>query len=84
MALFEVRDLEKTYPGPDGGTKVLHGINFQIERGEFVSIMGPSGSGKSTLLHILGFLDESTGGEYRFNGRRYEDHNEDEIARVRN
>lgn len=84
MALFEARDLEKTYPGPDGGTKVLHGLTFQIERGEFVSIMGPSGSGKSTLLHILGFLDKSTGGEYRFNGRRYEDHDEDEIARVRN
>jgi putative ABC transport system ATP-binding protein len=84
MALFDVRDLEKTYEGPDGGTKILHGLSFQIERGEFVSIMGPSGSGKSTLLHILGFLDESTGGEYRFNGRRYHDHDEDEIARVRN
>lgn len=84
MALFEVRDLEKTYAGEDGGTQVLHGMTFQIERGEFVSIMGPSGSGKSTLLHILGFLDESTGGEYRFNGKRYQDYNDDEIARVRN
>jgi putative ABC transport system ATP-binding protein len=84
MALFDVRDLEKTYPGADGGTSVLHGLSFTIERGEFVSIMGPSGSGKSTLLHILGFLDESTGGEYLFNGKRYADHDEDEIARVRN
>ena len=84
MALFDVRDLEKTYPGPDGGTQILHGLTFRIERGEFVSIMGPSGSGKSTLLHILGFLDESTGGEYLFNGKRYQDHDDDEIARVRN
>lgn len=84
MALFDVKNLEKTYSGIEVDTKVLHGLTFTIERGEFVSIMGPSGSGKSTLLHILGFLDKSTGGEYRFNGMRYEDHSEAEIARVRN
>jgi putative ABC transport system ATP-binding protein len=84
MALFELVGLEKTYPGAVEDTKVLHGLTFSIERGEFVSIMGPSGSGKSTLLHILGFLDRGTGGEYRFNGKRYEDYPEDAIARVRN
>lgn len=84
MALFEVKDLVKTYPGEDGGTTVLHGVSFSIERGEFVSIMGPSGSGKSTLLHILGFLDEHTSGEYHFNGKSFKEHSGDEIAQVRN
>jgi putative ABC transport system ATP-binding protein len=84
MALFEAVDLEKTYFGDLTDTKVLHGLSFTIERGEFVSIMGPSGSGKSTLLHILGFLDKATGGTYSFNGRQHDDYGEDEVARVRN
>src|SRR5690606_20102535 len=65
-------------------TPVLKGLDFTIEEGEFVSIMGPSGSGKSTLLHILGFLAEHTGGEYWFNGRRFVEHTDDEIAHIRN
>ena len=84
MSLFEVTNLEKTYFGELADTKVLRGLTFTIEKGEFVSIMGPSGSGKSTLLHILGFLADLTGGEYRFNGKRYEDHTDEEIAEVRN
>jgi putative ABC transport system ATP-binding protein len=84
MTLFEVTNLEKTYLGEATDTKVLNGMTFSIEKGEFVSIMGPSGSGKSTLLHIIGFLDNHTGGEYKFNGKRYSDYTEDEIARVRN
>jgi putative ABC transport system ATP-binding protein len=84
MNLFELSNLEKTFFSAEVETKVLRGIDFKIEEGEFVSIMGPSGSGKSTLLNILGFLLESTGGEYKFNGKRYEDHTEDEIAQIRN
>lgn len=84
MALFEVENLEKTYYSGDTETKVLRGLDFKIERGEFVGIMGPSGSGKSTLLHILGFLSDHTGGEYRFNGKRYQDYGQDEVAQVRN
>jgi len=84
MALFEVKNLEKTYFGEVTDTKVLRNLTFSIEKGEFVSVMGPSGSGKSTLLHIIGFLDDHTGGEYRFNGKRYNDYTEDEIAQVRN
>lgn len=84
MALFDVRDLEKSYFADELETKVLHGLSFKIEKGEFVSVMGPSGSGKSTLLHILGFLDNHTGGEYRFNGKRFRDFDEDELARMRN
>lgn len=84
MSLFHIDNLEKIYPGELIDTKVLKGISFSIESGEFVSIMGPSGSGKSTLLHILGFLSDHTSGEYRFNGKRYEDHTDDEIANIRN
>jgi len=84
MSLFSVENLEKTYFGELTDTKVLKGLTFKIEAGDFVSIMGPSGSGKSTLLHILGFLSEHTGGEYLFNNKRYEDHTEDEVARIRN
>jgi putative ABC transport system ATP-binding protein len=84
MALFEVERLEKTYYSGDTETKVLKELNFKIDRGEFVAIMGPSGSGKSTLLHILGFLSDHTGGEYRLNGKRYQDYSQDEVAQVRN
>ena len=81
MALIEVKNVEKTYPD---GTKALNGISFTIESGEFVAIMGPSGSGKSTLLHILGFLDQHTKGEYRFEGKTIHNYSKNEIARVRN
>ena len=82
MALFELRNIEKSYN--EGDVRVLRGISFGIDRGEFVSIMGPSGSGKSTLLHILGFLDVQTSGAYSFDGKQYENYTEDDAARIRN
>ena len=84
MNIITAQDLTKTYS--DGGveTNVLRGVSFEIEKGEFVAIMGPSGSGKSTLLHILGFLDENTGGTYRFEGKTITDYTPEELARVRN
>lgn len=84
MALFEVENLQKSYYTGEVETPVLHGLSFEIERGEFVSVMGPSGSGKSTLLHILGLLDYHTGGEYRFNGTRFSDFTDNELAYMRN
>lgn len=84
MALFEAKKLEKTFYSEASSTKVLHGLDFEIQEGEFVSIMGPSGSGKSTLLHILGFLDKNTGGEYVFNSRLSKEYTEDESSEVRN
>ena len=84
MSLFVVKDLEKTFLDNDVKTTVLKGLNFTIEEGEFVSIMGPSGSGKSTLLHILGFLADPTSGSYRFNEKSFSEHTDDEIASIRN
>lgn len=84
MALIEVRNLEKVYQADGVGTKALDGVTFDIEDNEFVAIMGPSGSGKSTLLHVLGFIDDYTGGEYRFDGKTVFDYSKDDIAHVRN
>lgn len=66
--LIQLTNIEKSYKTGFGRTFVLRDINLTIREGEFISIMGPSGSGKSTLLHILGMLDEPSGGEYHFNG----------------
>jgi ABC-type lipoprotein export system ATPase subunit len=82
--LIVLAGVEKEYYDGDSPTKVLHGVSFGINAGEFVAIMGPSGSGKSTLLHILGFLDSHTAGEYRFDGKTIADYSKDEIAEVRN
>ena len=68
MALIELKDVNKTYFGAQP-LHVLKGINLNIEKGEFVSIMGASGSGKSTLLNILGILDSYDTGEYRIDGK---------------
>ena len=84
MPLIEAKNIVKTYYSDDTEIHVLHGLNFAIKKGEFVAIMGPSGSGKSTLLHILGFLDEQTGGKYLFEGKSIEDYDEEEVAKIRN
>ena len=83
MALIELRDINKTY---DNGQPlhVLKGINLDIERGEFVSIMGASGSGKSTLLNILGILDNYDTGTYHLAGKLIKDLTERQAADYRN
>ncbi len=62
---LRVENLGKDYPTPSGPLTVLRGINFDLQRGESLAVMGPSGSGKSTLLHILGTLDTPTAGSVR-------------------
>lgn len=84
MPIIEAKQLAKTYTDGTTETPALQGVNFTINKGDFVAIMGPSGSGKSTLLHILGFLDRHSGGEYRFDGKTIDDYSLDEIAGIRN
>ena len=81
--MIHLENINKTY---DNGQPlhVLKGINLDIEKGEFVSIMGASGSGKSTLLNILGILDNYDSGEYRLNGTLIKDLSETKAAEFRN
>jgi len=81
--LIKVKNLTKEYERGEVKTPVLNGLNFEIEKGEFVAIMGPSGSGKSTLMHILGFLDQLTTGEYWFGGRDVSKLTDDELSQMR-
>lgn len=82
--LIKTIDLDKTYYSPAGDYQALKAINIQIDRGEFVAIMGPSGSGKSTLMHILGALDVPTGGKYLLKGKNISQYSEDQLADIRN
>ncbi len=83
MPLIKVENLTKQYENEDVITPVLHGVSFEIQKGEFVAIMGPSGSGKSTLMHILGFLDKLSAGKYLFDGRDVSGLSDDQLAEMR-
>lgn len=85
MAILEVEHLKKTYTTRLGSNRVeaLKDVNFTVERGEFVAIMGESGSGKTTLLNLLAALDKPTGGQVRLNGKNLGELKEKEIAGFR-
>ncbi|MBP9802528.1 ABC transporter ATP-binding protein [Patescibacteria group bacterium] len=84
MKMIELKNVFKEFENGEEVTSVLQDINFGIEKGEFVSIMGPSGSGKSTLMHILGFLDTVSSGQYLFFDKDVSKLSEDELAVLRN
>lgn len=84
MTLINIENLKKSYETGDVVTPVLNDINFKIEPGEFVAIMGPSGSGKSTLMHILSFLDRATSGLYEFKGQDIKNFDDNYLAELRN
>lgn len=84
QVLIELKKLGKSYESGDLITDALDDISFNINRGEFVSIMGPSGSGKSTLMHILGLLDRPTRGQYFFNNQNISELSDDQLAGLRN
>ena len=84
QAVIDIQGITKTYVNGKLSVHVLHGIDLQVNKGEFVSIMGPSGSGKSTFMNILGCLDRPTTGSYRLNGDEVATLSDDELAFVRN
>lgn len=82
--VVQVIDLEKAYYLGDEEILVLKKVNLDVQRGDFMSIMGTSGSGKSTLMNIIGFLDRPTRGTYLLKGRDVTDLTDDEEAHIRN
>nr|WP_284698460.1 MULTISPECIES: ABC transporter ATP-binding protein [Corynebacterium] len=82
--LIDMRNIVKTYNvGEPSELTVLHGIDFQAQHGEFVSIVGPSGGGKSTLMNLIGMLDRPTEGAYAFNGEPVYAKTDKELAAYR-
>jgi putative ABC transport system ATP-binding protein len=82
--VIQVRDVFKTYELGGIAVRALRGVSVDIDRGEYVAIMGPSGSGKSTLMHILGCLDIPTSGTYSINGVDVRGLDEDDLSDLRN
>jgi len=80
---FRMRNIVKKYQLGEEEATILKGISLDIQRGEYLSVLGPSGSGKSTLMNIIGCLDKPTSGEYILNGSLIDDLDEKELARIR-
>jgi putative ABC transport system ATP-binding protein len=83
-SLISMRDIWKTYQMGAEEVHALHGVSFDVSKGEYIAITGPSGSGKSTLMNLIGCLDTPTKGEYWLNGKNVSDMDDDELARIRN
>jgi putative ABC transport system ATP-binding protein len=83
-ALISMRDIWRTYQMGSEELHALKGVSFDVQRGEYVAIIGPSGSGKSTLMNLIGCLDTPSKGRYWINGKLVSDMDDDELARIRN
>tara|TARA_R110000868_G_scaffold358814_3_gene620558 strand:- start:26658 stop:27407 length:750 start_codon:yes stop_codon:yes gene_type:complete len=82
--IIKIEDLKREFTMGSETVHALRGISFNINEGEFVTIMGSSGSGKSTMLNILGCLDQPTSGLYRIDGVSVKDLNRNQLATIRN
>src|ERR1035441_2137869 len=83
-SIIELRSISKSYFMGRMELKVLKGISVEINKNEYVALMGPSGSGKSTLMNVLGCLDSPTSGQYILNSKDVSKMPDDELAEVRN
>ncbi|MGD0338886.1 MAG: ABC transporter ATP-binding protein [Bacteroidota bacterium] len=81
--MIKTKNLKKIYTTEEVETTALNNVNFEVKKGEFVSIMGPSGCGKSTLLNLIGMLDSPTEGEYRFFDEEVSGYSERQRAHIR-
>jgi putative ABC transport system ATP-binding protein len=83
-SLISMRNIWKTYQMGSEEVHALRGVAFDVQKGEYLAIIGPSGSGKSTLMNLIGCLDTPTQGEYWINGKLVSAMEDDELARIRN
>ena len=84
MSLIRLQQISRSYQMGAETVHALRGVSLEIQRGEYVAIMGPSGSGKSTLMNLIGCLDTPTGGTYELNGNQVSEMNENQLAEIRN
>jgi len=82
--VIDIENITKDYVMGEETVHALRGVSLQIQRNEYIAVMGPSGSGKSTLMNMVGCLDTPTSGRYEFNGRNVAEMNDDELAAIRN
>ena len=83
-SLISMREIWKTYEMGEEPLHALRGVSFDVQRGEYLAIIGPSGSGKSTLMNLIGCLDTPSQGRYWLNGKLVSEMDDDELARIRN
>ena len=84
MSLIRLQKISRRYQMGGETVHALREVSLEIQRGEYVAIMGPSGSGKSTLMNLLGCLDTPTGGTYELNGSQVSEMNDNQLAEIRN
>jgi putative ABC transport system ATP-binding protein len=82
--MIEIENVTKIYQMGEIQVRALRGVSMNIEKGEFLTIMGPSGSGKSTLMNLLGCLDSPTDGQYYLHGQDVSGLSDNQLARIRN
>ena len=84
MALIRLQNVSRRYQMGAETVHALRDVSLEIQRGEYVAIMGPSGSGKSTMMNLIGCLDTATSGRYELNGTNVSDMDDNQLAEIRN
>lgn len=82
--MIKLENINKYYSNDEEQLHVLNNINFEINSGDFVAVMGPSGSGKSTLINLIGFIDKKFTGKYQFDGKEIEYGDDKTLSQIRN